>query len=99
MSLLEAEQRVQEEDVPSKNPPPAAQPEMNINSDLTTLNFDPDNSSSSDGRGPYAGPAGLLVPGQMGPASEPNYQMFMNAKKADQKCLNQFRRRQKRNQQ
>lgn len=99
MSLLEVEQRVQEEEVPSKNPPPAAQPEMNINSDLTTLNFDPDNSSSSDGRGPYAGPAGLLVPGQMGSASEPNYQMFMNAKKADQKCLNQFRRRQKRNQQ
>lgn len=100
MSLLEVEQRAQEEDgAPGTNAPPAVQPEMNINSDLTTLNFDPDNSSSSDGRGPYAGPAGLPAPGQTGPATEPNYQMFMNAKKADQKCLNQFRRRQKRNQQ
>ena len=84
MTLFEAQnqivvqQQTEEEAEPALN---AFQPEMNINSDLTTLNFDPDNSSSSDGRGPFAGPPGLMA-GQPS-SSEPNYQMFMNAKKAD----------------
>lgn len=92
-----------EPDSQTLEPVAPVQPEMNINSDLTTLNFDGENSSSSDGRGPqplgHAPGFSRDSPDDQGLSApiiaESNYEMFLNTKKADQKYLNQFRRRQK----